>query len=160
MKSDLVVKQQLKTGEQWRERALWPCWQEGMWKRLTGGAGSFRLSAHRGILILGEAAVLVGLKVLISSHAFHQFADSTALPSSLLGEFKHILPQFLWQWNIEHWAIVGSVLKMRPMCLLEENWFSKTHLDEWQARLTRCRISWFWMRQIPRGVPELLHCAL
>lgn len=72
----------------------------------------------------------------------------------------HFAPIPVTIWNIEHWAIVGSVLKMRPMCLLEENWFSKTHLDEWQVRLARCRISWFWMRQIPRGVPELLHCAL
>lgn len=62
---------------------------------LTGSGGSFRLGAHGGILILREAAVLVRLKVFISSHTLHQFTDSAALPSGLLEEFKHILAQFL-----------------------------------------------------------------
>lgn len=59
-------------------------------------------------------------------------------------------------WNIERRATVGSVRKTRAVRLLEKNWFSKTHLDEWQARLARPRTSPFRMRQIPAGIPVLL----
>ncbi len=162
MKSDLGIKQQLKMGEQWRERALRPALlTRGNVKASHQGYRVFRAERSQGDSHPRRSCCPGWAQ---SPHQQPYFPSVCWQHRPSLepagGIQAHFAPIPMTIWNIEHWAIVGSVLKMRPMCLLEENWFSKTHLDEWQARLARCRISWLRMRQMPRGVPELLHCAL
>lgn len=42
------------------------------------------------VLILGEAAVLVGFKILLCCHALHELADSSSFPSVLQESKQHV----------------------------------------------------------------------